>query len=83
MAEDTRDFIERTQSRSVNYLGRELSPAEMASEFAKWDMDTRVTALEEMKTSGPSELTPRQLGEQLAYMRGLVGTHERLRKAGR
>ena len=83
MADDNRDFIERTQSRSVNYNGRELSPDEMATEFARCDIDARVTALQEMKTSIPDDLSPRQMADRLAYTRALTGTHERLRKAGR
>lgn len=71
-------FIKRVQSRARNYLGKELSPNEMATEFAKWDMDTRVTSLEELEVD--DDLT---LAERLSYERTLRGTHERLRKAGR
>ena len=77
------DFLERTQSRALNYTGKALTPDEMATEFAKWDINTRVTALEELKSSYSGDGSTRQFGEHLAFSRALIGTHERLRKAGR
>jgi len=83
MSEDTRDFIERTQSRAVNYFGKELTPDEMATEFAKWDIDARVTALEELSRSEPDETMTREAARRMGYTRALINTHERLRRAGR
>ncbi|MEY9465827.1 hypothetical protein ABH973_006240 [Bradyrhizobium ottawaense] len=79
---DNRDYIDRTLSRTNNYLGREASPDELATEFAKMDIDARVDTLEAIQADD-RELTPRELGKRLGYMRALLGTHERLRKAGR
>jgi hypothetical protein len=79
---DNRDYIERTLSRSAGYLGREGTPDELAAEFAKMDIHERVDTLEAIKADD-RELTTRQLGERLGYMRALLSTHERLRKAGR
>lgn len=80
--EDPRDFIEQTQSRSVGYTGKELTPAEMATEFAKWDIVTRVQALEAMKADG-GELSVREAANRLGYERALFDTHEKLRKINR
>jgi hypothetical protein len=82
MAEDDRNFIEQTQSRSVGYSGRELTPDEMATEFAKCDIDARVAALEALKV----DTSPRSLREAAkiaSYERALRSTHETLRKVGR
>jgi hypothetical protein len=77
------EFIKRVQSSARNYLGKELSPEEMATEFAKWDKDTRVSALKELEASASENMTTRQFSEHMAYSRALIGTHERLRKADR
>ena len=77
-----RDYIEQTQSRSVDYNGKELSPAEMATEFAKCDIDARVSALQSI--SADSEpLTIDQAARRIAHENALRNTHERLRKVGR
>lgn len=82
MAEDTRDFIEQTQSRSLDYTGKELSPEEMGTEFAKWDIDARVKALQELRAeNGP--LSPNEAARRYGYERALRNTHEILRKVGR
>ena len=49
MEDDERSVIDQIQSRSVGYTGKELSADEMATEFAKWDIQTRVNTLEEIK----------------------------------
>lgn len=79
---DNRDYIDRTLSRATGYLGREGTPDELATEFAKMDIHARVDALEAIRADD-RDLTPRELGKRLGYMRALLGTHERLRKAGR
>lgn len=83
MSEDTRDFIQKTQSRSVGYNGKELSPDEMATEFMKCDIDTRVNALESIEAGNRGELTPEEAAKAYAYQKALRDTHERLRKVGR
>lgn len=82
MAEDTRDYITQTQSRSVDYTGKELSPAEMATEFAKRGIDERVSALQSLS----AETNPLSLDEAArrgSYESALRRTHEMLRRIGR
>ncbi|SHM40927.1 hypothetical protein [Bradyrhizobium lablabi] len=82
MADDDRDYIERTQSLSVNYTGKQMSPAEMAHEFAKWDIVTRVGTLESLSAEDGA-LTVKQAAERHAYKSALTNMHARLRKVGR
>ncbi len=82
MAEDNRDFIEQTQSRSVGYLGKELTPEEMSTEFTKWDIQTRVNALEAINAD-QSELTVKDAVRRYVFEHALRATHEKLRKVGR
>ncbi len=82
MAEDTRDVIEQIQSRSIDYTGKELSPDEMGMEFAKWDIETRVKALQDLRASDGST-SIREAARRLSYERVLRNTHETLRKVGR
>ena len=83
MAEDPRDFIDQTQSRAKNYLGKELSPAEMATEFAKWGIADRVNALERLSADGSGELTVQEAARRYSFENALRNTHETLRKVGR
>jgi hypothetical protein len=82
MADDTRDVIDQIQSRSRDYTGKELSPQEMATEFAKWDMVARVNTLQDIGAD-TGELTVRQAAKRHAYESALRNTHELLRKVGR
>ena len=56
MAEDTRSVIAQIQSRAVGYTGKELSPAEMATEFAKWPIEDRVKTLEDIADCASDDL---------------------------
>jgi hypothetical protein len=78
-----RDFLEQTQSRSMGYNGRELTPDEMATEFAKCDIETRVSYLDQIIKADPEDATLRKSAQRMGYTRALLGVHERLRKAGR
>ncbi len=82
MPEDNRNFIDQVQSRSVGYTGKELSPGEMATEFAKWDIGERVKALEEINAD-QGELTVGEAAKLNSYETALRNTHEKLRKVGR
>jgi hypothetical protein len=82
MTEDTRDVIEQIQSRSVDYTGKELSPQEMAADFAKWDILTRVKTLQDIQADA-GELSPSEAARRHDYERALRNTHEILRKVGR
>jgi hypothetical protein len=79
---DDRDYIDRTLSRAGKYLGRDVSPDELATEFAKMDIHARIDTLEAINADN-REFTPREMGKRLSYVRALNGTHEQLRKAGR
>jgi hypothetical protein len=83
MAEDTRNFIEKTQSRSQGYNGRELTADEMATEFMKCDIDARVAALEELAADDRAYTSTREAAKAYEYRKALRDTHERLRKVGR
>jgi hypothetical protein len=83
--EDKRHYIDQVQALSRGYNGRELSPAELALEFAKHDVHDRVTALdgfERERTSG-EPLSIREAARRLAFERALRDTHKTLRKVDR
>ena len=83
MAEDSRDYIERTLSRSRDYDGREMTPAEMATTFARCDVHARVSALEEIKHTQGEPRSLREAAKRLNYARVLRNTHEVLRRVNR
>jgi len=80
MAED-RDYIEEAQQEARLRFGRELSSQELAGEFAKHDLDTRVYHLKTLRD--PSELTLNQAAKRHSFESTLRNTHETLRKVGR
>lgn len=83
MAEDTRNFIEQTLARA-EIIGHDLSPADMATEFAKLGESERVDCLERIGTDlSGSELSVRKAAEFHVYKRALRNTHDTLRKVGR
>lgn len=83
MADDPRSFIEQTQSRALDYTGKEYSPEEMAHDFAKWDVETRVKAIQEMRAEAGEPLSVNQAAERYRYESLLRRTHEKLVKVGR
>lgn len=85
MAEDTRNYIEQTQARAVAYHGKEFSPQEMATEFAKAEIDERVNILDQLDRdlSGSGELSLKDAVRLNEYVGTLRKTHETLRKAKR
>lgn len=85
MAEDTRNYIEQTQARAVAYNGKEFSPQEMATEFAKAGMDERVNILDQLDRdlSSGGELSLKDAVQLHEYAGALRDTHEALRKAKR
>lgn len=83
MTEDTRDYIEQTQSRSMDYNGKELSPQEMATEFAKCNIDARVTALQSIAADNHGSMTLAEAKRRLPFESALRTTHERLRRVNR
>jgi hypothetical protein len=85
MAEDTRNYIELTQARAQAYHGKEFSPEEMATEFAKAGMDARVDILDNLDRdlSASGRISIDEAANQLQYVRALRRTHETLRKVDR
>jgi hypothetical protein len=83
MAEDNRDYIERTQSRAVAYDGKEMTPDEMATQFMKCDLDARVDILEQLGADDREFASTQEAAKAYSYRSALRSTHERLRKVGR
>jgi hypothetical protein len=84
MAEDTRSYIDQTLARAEAYSGKELTPDEMATEFAKFELVDRMYALDQINMDlANSELSIREASKMLEYTHAMKNTHEALRKAGR
>jgi len=81
MAEDSRNYIEKTLAGSSEYSGRETTPAELASTFTMCDLDTRVSVLQSLHDE--EYTTAEEAAKHHAHRRALRQTHERLRKIGR
>jgi hypothetical protein len=74
------DFLNEAQTEARLRFGKELSPAEVASEFARHDFDARI---EHLKNLDNEDTSLREAAKRLPYTRALHDTHERLRKVGR
>jgi hypothetical protein len=88
MAEDTRDYIERSISSYEKALGREPTPADIAGGFAKMDNHTRVSVLTQMEADrgdpqNPEPLTLNQAAKRVRFETALRNTHKALREVGR
>jgi hypothetical protein len=82
MAEDTRDYIERSISSYEKALGREPTPADIAGGFAKMDNHTRVSVLLQMEAdNGP--LSVNKAAKRVRYESALRKTHKALLEVGR
>jgi hypothetical protein len=79
----TEDWIKKNRRRFMNLTGREMSPDELAREFARCDLRGRADILDEMACAEEEDRTPRETAERMGYTRAMLSTHERLRKAGR
>jgi hypothetical protein len=82
---DQRNFIEQTQARAKAYHGKELSPSEMATEFAKFGIDDRANSLDliDRDLASGEPLSIREATKLRSYVNALRKTHETLRKVGR
>jgi len=80
---DERDYIQQSQTRAKNYHGRELSPDEMATEFAKAGIDERVNILDALDRDSGEPLSLREATRRHRYVTALRNTHQTLRKVGR
>jgi hypothetical protein len=76
------DFIEEMQTEAKLRFGKELSPAEVATEFAKHDFEARIHHLKTLNTAD-SYSTPRDAAKRHVYERALQNTHEKLRRIDR
>lgn len=85
MADDTRDFVEQTQSRAIDLHGREFSADELAADFARLDLNERSEALQRMRAGDNEKVyaNPREAARDFELRTALTGMHDRLRKAGR
>ena len=76
------DFIEDTLKTSELARGRQLSPNELAIEFAKLSPTDRVFNLMKME-DGDAFSTPREAARRHIYERALKETHKRLQAIDR
>jgi hypothetical protein len=86
MAEDTRDFIERTQSLAEKRTGQRLSEDELAVGFSLYGPEKRVHILDTMDIDQQGELSIGDARDALGKFKvrqRLGAVHEALRKAGR
>ena len=95
MAEDDRDFIERTVDRSMLLNGKKPTPEYVGKELAKLPIAERVDVLDQMNhrsrtlsnalKRGVDEgsLTIKEAAERISYERAMRGTHENLRRIKR
>jgi hypothetical protein len=82
---DGRNFIEQTLARSEMVTGKQMSEAELATEFARLSPVERVDHL--MKIDGDLKATdfptPREAARFHTYYRRLKSAHENLRAIDR
>jgi hypothetical protein len=88
MADDDRDFIERTESINEKLTGRPMPVDEMAEKFALFGLKKRATALESFDTELRGEIDSgshslRRRAQLMVLRRKMGSLHEAMRKAGR
>lgn len=85
MADDTRNFIEQTQSRARLITGNELSPDELATEFSKFDQSARVDCLQQIEADslGEEYTTVEKAAKMYTIKSRLMSRHQLLNKVGR
>lgn len=79
------NYLDQTQRRAQLLLGKELSPDEMATNFATRGIVERADILASIdnELNDGSELSLSQAAKMLDYVGTLRSTHEALRKAQR
>lgn len=75
------DVIEEMKTEWQLRYKRDLTPNELANEFALMPMETRIGLLKRIKT--PTAMNAREAGDRLALERAIHRTHDTLRKVGR
>jgi hypothetical protein len=88
MADDDRDFIERTESASEKLNGKPQDIDEMADNFALYGLEKRVAALESFDAELQGEIDSgshnlRRRVQLMTLRRKMGGVHQALRKAKR
>jgi hypothetical protein len=79
--EDKRSYIEFTQSRAKAIRGRELTPAELAADFAKVEFAQRIEVLDALDRdakSGDAYRDAREASRRYVYEHLLRETHKKL-----
>jgi hypothetical protein len=88
MADDDRDFIERTQSVTDKLYGEPASIDQIADHFALYGLKKRAAALENFDAElrgeiGSDSHSLRRHAQLMVLRRKMGGLHEALRKAKR
>ena len=88
MADDDRDFIERTDSVTEKLYGKPASAEQIAENFALYGLKKRVAALEGIDVELRGEIESgshnlRRRVQLMALRRTIGGVHDALRKARR
>jgi hypothetical protein len=88
MADDDRDFIERTESRTAKLHGKPASFDQIADNFALYGLKKRAATLEDFDTELRAEIDSgshslRRRVQLMTLRKKMGGVHEALRKAKR
>ena len=88
MADDDRDFVERTQSETRKLYGEPMSIDQMVDDFALHGLKNRAAALENLDAELRAEIgsgshSLRRHAQLLALRKKMGGIHQALRKAKR
>ena len=88
MAEDERDFIERTESVTGKLYGEPFDTGDIEDNFALYGLKKRAAALENLDTElrgeiGSGSHSLRRHAQLMALRKKMGGVHEALRKAKR
>jgi hypothetical protein len=79
---DENDFIKYHIAKSEKITGRQISPSELATEFAKLGPSERVDHLMKMENSD-EYVDAREASKRYVYEHLLNETHKKLRAIGR
>jgi hypothetical protein len=88
MAEDDRDFIERTESKTGKLYGKPSSIDQIADDFALYGLKKRAATLEDFDTELRGEIDSgshslRRRVQLMTLRKKMGGVHDALRKAKR
>lgn len=83
--EEKRNYIDMSIARGVSFEGKEPSPEELATHFAKTDMAGRVDILDwiDRDLASNDGLSLNEAVKLNRYVGALRNTHNTLRKVGR